>query len=252
MTRLPSAFLTAPIAHRGLHNLPAGTPENSLSSFDAAIARGFGIELDLQLSKDGVAMVFHDYSLRRLTDAQGPVATRTAEELTQIPLKGGNGETIPTLAQTLAHVAGRAPLLIELKDQDGALGPNVGPLEEATARTLEGYAGPAALMSFNPHSTARMGELAPHLPRGLVTCDFAADDWPVPEARLAELRDIPDYARTSSAFLSHYVEDLARPRVAALKAAGADILCWTVRSQEVADAAAAIAQNITFEGYLPA
>ena len=164
---LPQSFLQAPIAHRGLHNLSNGIPENSLASFEAAIARGYGIELDLQLSQDGIAMVFHDYSLERLTSEKGAVAQRTAAALGDIPLTGGV-EGIPTLSETLALVAGRVPLLIELKDQDGALGPNVGPLEDATIKALAGYNGDVALMSFNPHSVAALADLAPHHAIGLL------------------------------------------------------------------------------------
>ena len=249
---LPQTFLQAPITHRGLHSLPNGVPENSLAAFDAAIARGYAIELDLQLSQDGVAMVFHDYSLERLTAEKGPLAQRTAAALGQIALTGGS-EAIPTLAETLAHVAGRAPLLIELKDQDGALGPNVGPLEEATVKALAGYTGDVALMSFNPHSVAALARLAPHIPRGLTTCDYLPQDWPtIPKARLAELVSIPDFSHTGASFISHQASDLARAPVAALKARGVPILCWTIRSPREEEDARHIADNVTFEGYLPA
>ncbi|MCV2893094.1 glycerophosphodiester phosphodiesterase family protein [Lentibacter sp. XHP0401] len=249
---LPASFLAAPIAHRGLHDLANGVPENSLASFDAAIANGYGIELDLQMSADGVAMVFHDYSLERLTGEKGAVAQRTAHQLGQIPLTGGQ-EGIPTLAQTLALVAGRAPLLIEIKDQDGALGPNVGPLEEAAVKALTGYAGDVALMSFNPHAVAALAKLAPHIPRGLTTCNYDPKDWTtIPKARLAELVPIPDFTRTSAGFISHQASDLASPHVAALKAQGVPVLCWTIRTSMEEAAARKLADNVTFEGYLPA
>ena len=135
MTRppLPDAFLGPPIAHRALHDVSAGRPENSLSAVQAAIAVGYGIEIDLQLTADGAAMVFHDYGLKRLTGRDGTVRQRTAADLSAIPLAGGDGETIPTLAEVLDRVAGQVPLLIELKDQDGAMGDRIGPLEAATA-----------------------------------------------------------------------------------------------------------------------
>ncbi|WP_298806607.1 glycerophosphodiester phosphodiesterase family protein [uncultured Lentibacter sp.] len=249
---LPQSFLQAPIAHRGLHNLSQGIPENSLAAFDAAIARGYGIELDLQLSRDGVAMVFHDYGLERLTGEKGPIAQQSAAALGKITLTGGT-EGIPTLAETLAYVAGRAPLLIELKDQDGALGPNIGPLEEATVKALTGYAGDVALMSFNPHSVAALARLAPDHARGLTTCDYRPEDWPtIPKTRLAELRPIPDFIRTGASFISHQASDLTRAPVTALKAQGVPVLCWTIRSRAQEDAARQIADNVTFEGYAPA
>ena len=133
---LPAAFQTRPIAHRALHDRSDGRPENSRAAIRAAIARGYGIEIDLQLSADGQAMVFHDYALDRLTSARGAIRDRTAEALGAIALTGGD-EGIPTLAEVLAITAGQVPLLVEIKDQDGAMGPDVGPLEQATARSDE-------------------------------------------------------------------------------------------------------------------
>ncbi len=244
-------FLTKPLAHRGLHDLAKGIPENSPAAFQAAIDAGYGIELDLQLSADAQAMVFHDDLLDRLTDETGEVRVKTADKLGSFRLKGGQ-DMIPTLAQILAQVDGQVPLLIEIKDQDGALGNDVGTLEVATARLLANYTGPVAVMSFNPHAMAVVRENAPDLAVGLVTCDFAADEgWAsLPPERLAELTNIVDYERLGACFISHDRSDLNRPRVAELKTTGAAILCWTVRSAEEEAAARQIADNITFEGYL--
>lgn len=248
MTALPAAFLGAPLAHRGYHDARAGTPENSLAAFRAAIDAGYGIELDVQLSADGQAMVFHDDTLDRLTPETGPVRARTAADLAAIPLPDRSG--IPTLPEVLALVAGRAALLIEIKDQDGALGPNVGALERAVARALHGYAGPAAVMSFNPHSVIAFGTHAPALPRGLTSCAFDPADWPdVPRLGFAHLRDMPLYDAAGACFVSHQANDLSRPRIAELKTGGAAILCWTIRSPAAETAARTIADNVTFEGY---
>ena len=248
---LDPAFFASPIAHRALHDLSKGRPENSLSAIAAAVENGYGIEIDVQLSKDQQAMVFHDYSLGRLTGESGPIAQRNATELSTVKLAGGDGEGIPTLAEVLAVVSGKVPLLIEIKDQDGANGPNVGILERAVAHDLEGYAGPVALMSFNPHSVAEFAELCPMIPRGIVTSDYVADDWPtIPKDTRDRLRDIPDYDRVGACFISHEARDLQRPRVAELKAQGASILCWTIRSVAEELKAREIADNITFEGYL--
>jgi glycerophosphoryl diester phosphodiesterase len=105
-------------------------------------------------------------------------------------------------------------------------------------------------MSFNPHAVAQMARLAPHLPRGLTTSAYDPEDWsPLPEATCTHLRGIPDYDRTGASFVSHEAADLARPRLAELKAQGAAILCWTIRSPEAEDRARQVAQNITFEDY---
>ncbi|MDH5798506.1 MAG: glycerophosphodiester phosphodiesterase family protein [Paracoccaceae bacterium] len=249
MMQLPAAFRTTPIAHRALHDIVAGRPENSLSAVRAAVAAGYGIEIDLQLTKDGHPVVFHDYDLNRLTGETGPVQQRTLSEMQALTLLHGS-EGPPSLPQVLDAVAGKVPLLIELKDQDGGLGPNVGPLEQETAQLLVGYAGPVAVMSFNPHSVAKMQEFAPATPRGLTTEHFPAEDWQlVPEATRTRLRDIPDFDRTGSCFISHDVNDLTNPRVTELKAAGVPILCWTVKSESQETEARRIADNITFENY---
>ncbi|AKS44714.1 Glycerophosphoryl diester phosphodiesterase [Octadecabacter temperatus] len=244
---LPVSFLAQPLAHRALHDDKVA--ENSMAAIRAAVAAGYGIEIDIHPSKDGVPMVFHDYDLGRLTHETGPVAMRTAAELGGIRLSGGGG-CIPTLAQVLKAVAKRVPLLIEIKDQDGALGPNVGELEEAVCEELKGYAGDVALMSFNPHSVAACQSFAPDLPRGITTCPYPAKDWPiVPETVRSTLREIPDFDRVGACFISHQQDDLTSPSVAALKARGIPVLCWTVRSPEVEARARQIADNITFEGY---
>lgn len=247
--RLPEAFLKAPIAHRGFHDKALGKPENSLAAFRAAIVAGYGIECDIQPSADGVPMVFHDYDLKRLTGTPGRIRSRTAAELGALPLIGGD-EGIPTLVDMLDLIAGRVPLLIEIKDQDGTMGPDVGPLERAVADALRTYDGPVALMSFNPHSVAALAEAAPQIARGIVTSAYTAEDWPLlPPAVRDRLRDIPDYDRVGASFISHEAADLPRPRVAELKALGAEVLCWTIRSTQAEAEARRIAGNITFEGY---
>lgn len=249
--RLPDAFLRRPIAHRALHDRGAGRIENSPAAIDAAIAAGYGIEIDLQLSADGQAMVFHDDHLDRLTAEAGPVRARSAEALTQIPLRG-TSDTVPTLASVLAQVAGRVPLLIELKDQDGGMGPAVGALEEATLAAVADYAGPFALMSFNPHSVACLAKAAPDVPRGLTTSAYDPAVWALSAETCTRLRSIPDAGRVGASFISHEAADLRRPRVAELQAEGLDVLCWTIRSPEAEAEARKVAQNVTFEGYLPA
>lgn len=253
MIRLPADFRRLPLAHRALHDRSRGRPENSRAAIRAAIAAGYGIEIDLQLSADGRAMVFHDETLDRLTAQRGPVNTQRAADLARIALRDGDGEGIPPLDEILALVAGRVPLLIELKDQHGRMGPTDRRLERAVAQATQGYDGPLALMSFNPHSVLALRDLAPALPRGLVTCAWTAGDWPdLDAATRARLRDIPDFDAAQAGFISHEACDLGRARVAELRGKGAAILCWTIRSAAQEEAARAYADNITFEGYLAA
>ncbi len=247
---LPASFFARPITHRALHDRKAGRVENSIKSIKAAIDAGYGIEIDVQLTSDGHAMVFHDDQLDRLTSESGAVRDRARAELEAIPLKDDAG-TIPSLETVLALVDGQVPLLIEIKDQDGAMGPNVGALEKATCVALDGYKGDVALMSFNPHAVAACAKLAPKVPRGIVTSSYEAQFWPdLPDQVRNTLREIPDYDRVGACFISHEASDLDRPRVAGLKAQGAHILCWTIRSAKQEADARRIVDNVTFEGYL--
>lgn len=247
---LPDAFLNRPITHRALHDVSAGRAENSAKAIQAAIDAGYGIEIDLQLSRDGQAMVFHDYDLARLTGTPGPIAMQTAEALRATPLLH-DGDGIPTLTEVLAQVAGRVPLMIELKDQDGMLGPNIGTLEKAVADALIGYVGPAAFMSFNPHSVAEMAVLAPDIPRGHTTTDFPEEDWPtIPATTRAHLRTIPDFTRTGACFISHKAANLHSDIVKSYRDQGIPVLCWTIHSAAQEAQARKFADNITFEGYL--
>ncbi len=246
---LPAAFLAAPLAHRAYHNRALGRPENSLGAVRAALEAGYGIEVDLQLTADGQVVVFHDERLERLTEGTGLVRDRTLAEVQALRVRDC-ADPVPTLAQVLAEIAGRVPVLIEIKDQSDTMSQTDGRLEAATARALTDYAGPVALMSFNPHSMSHLARLAPKVPRGLTTSAFDPADWaPLDAARCAELRAIPDFDRTGSSFISHEAADLAASRVADLKARGAAILCWTIRSAQAEAEARRIAQNITFEGY---
>ncbi|EEX09239.1 glycerophosphoryl diester phosphodiesterase [Ruegeria lacuscaerulensis ITI-1157] len=244
-------FMGAPIAHRALHDIRQNRPENSRAAIRAAIAAGYGIEIDLQLTSDGHAMVFHDYDLTRLTGRPGAIQQITRAEAADLPLLHGD-EGIPSLEEVLQLVAGRVPLLIEFKDQHGAMGPVDGRLEQDAVALLKSYDGPVALMSFNPNSVAELARLAPEIPRGLTTCSYKPEVEHLPAAVCDHLREIPDFDRVGASFISHEVQDLSRPRVAELKAQGVPILCWTVRSAEQEAEARKVADNVTFENYLAA
>lgn len=247
MTVLPRGFVDKPLAHRGLHG--DGRPENSIAAFLAAIEAGYGIELDLQLSADGHAVVFHDKTLGRMTSLDGSVFARPLDELQRTELAGGP-ECIPSLEEVLARIAGRTPVLIELKDQSGRLAGADGHFEASVAHAVNRYPENVAVMSFNPDSIAALRDLAPDVPRGLTTEDFGRAFWPgVPAETISRLTGIPDYERVGATFISHERRHLDVPRVEDLKAAGATILCWTVRSIEEELEARTVADNVTFEGY---
>ncbi|KMO15708.1 glycerophosphodiester phosphodiesterase family protein, partial [Methylobacterium platani] len=150
-------WLTArPIAHRGLHDRHAGIPENTLAAAEAAIAGGYAIECDVQLSRDGEAMVFHDAGLGRLTGADGLVRERDAADLKALTVLG-SGEPVPTLPDFLRRIAGRTPLIVEVKTRhDGDLA-----LARRTAEIVAAYDGPVAVKSFDPAIVGALAGLVP-------------------------------------------------------------------------------------------
>lgn len=209
-------------AHRGLHG--SGVPENSPSAFAAAIARGMGIECDVQRSADGRAMVFHDKELDRLTGESGAVAERSAEQLGRIRLSGGT-DTIPTLRQVLDQIRGRVPLLIEIKSVRGG-SRRTGALCLAVRRDLEGYQGPHAIMSFDPRVVRWFAEHSRLTVRGLVVTE--ENDKALPgmiRRRLSLWHARPD-------FLAYDIRDLPSRFAAAQRQRGLPLLTWTVRSPE--------------------
>ena len=231
-----AALGARPFAHRGLHGTARGIVENSRAAFAAAIDEGFGIELDVQLARDGVAMVFHDAELDRLTGERGPVVERSAAELGRVRLAGSN-ETIPTLAEVLALIDGRTPLLIEAKAPRGW----AVDLASAIADALEGYTGPHGVMSFNPEVPAWYRRYRPDQLRGLV----------VSRSQRLGLRG--DLARRFAmwrarpSFLGCDVRDLPYPLAARARSRGVPVYAWTVRTPAAEAIVAAHADQRIFE-----
>lgn len=223
-------------AHRGLHGV--GMPENSPTAFAAAIARGMGIECDIQRSSDGQAMVFHDWELDRLTGESGPLAKHSAAELTRIRLSGGE-DMIPTLRQLLDLIAGRVPLLIEIKSRRNA---RIPALCLAVRRVLEGYRGDHAIMSFDPRVVRWFAVHSPLTTRGLVVTE--EDDKALPgrfRRHLALWHARPE-------FLAYDVRDLPSRFASAQRRRGLPVLTWTVRSAELRARALAHADAPIAEG----
>lgn len=248
MTILTEVF-GQPVAHRGLHDRGRGVIENTISAAEAAIAGGFGIECDIQLSADGEAMVFHDHTLERLTEAQGPVRERKAAELTELAI-GGSSDRVPTLAQFLDAIGGRTPLVIEVKSRfDGD--------ERLTRRLVEVLAGrrdPVVVKSFDADVVALLRRIAPDLTRGIVAQSRydereAASLGPT---RLREMTDLLHWDRTEPQFLSWRHLDLptAAPFLGRLLG-HVPVMSWTIRSAADAARVRAHADQIVFEGFMP-
>ena len=223
-----------PFVHRGLHG--AGRVENSRAAFDAAVAAGHGIELDVQASRDGEAMVFHDYQLDRLTAEQGDVTARAASELERVHLTGTT-ETIPRLREVLQRIGGRVAVLIEVKAPDR----NVARLCLSVFRALEGYRGPVGVMSFNPEVPRWFGAHAPKVLRGLV----------VTEQDKRGLRGWLERAiafwRSGAQFLAYDIRDLPSRFAKKRRRKGVPVFTWTVRSEADRARAALHADQIIYE-----
>lgn len=229
------AFLKGqPYAHRGLHG--NGVLENSPAAFEAAIKLGHGIECDVQAAEDGRAFVFHDYELDRLTERSGPIANLRSEDIDRIALRDGHGK-IPRLRETLDQIAGRVPVLIELKSRNR----RVGPLCLSVRRALEGYGGKAAIMSFNPLVSAWFRSNAEHIVRGLVVTEENSRNW---RGRIARHRNLwiakPD-------FLAYDIRDLPSRFAGSQRARGLPVVTWTVRSAEQEQTALRYADEPVYE-----
>ncbi len=243
-------WLTArPIAHRGLHKRHEGILENTRSAFLAAVEGGFAIECDVQLSRDGEAVVFHDFTLERLTQIAGRVNEMTAADLKSVPFKETT-DRIETLAEMLALVDGRVPVIVEIKSAfDGDL-----KLTRRAASVISGAKGQIALKSFDSNVVAALRMVAPELPRGIIAqknYDYA--EWsrltPQLSEQLATLAHLPE---TAPDFISYNVNDLEQ-NIDMIRevAAGLPIMTWTVRTPEQRALANAYANQMVFEGFIP-
>jgi len=231
-----------PIAHRGLWS-PHGPPENSLAAFQAACAAGYGIELDVQLSSDGEAVVFHDDTLQRMTGAPGRVRDRTAAELAELRLAGSE-EKVPTLLETLALVGHRAMVHIELKTPYG----EVGALERRVHEVIADHNGPVCVIGFNPYSHAWFAERYPGVLRGLDSYSYAGAPHMAEAQRQAFARlEHVEIARPH--FLALGLDMLPSPKAAALRERGLPVVAWTVRDPAQWAAVQGGCDNLIFEGF---
>lgn len=243
-------WLTArPIAHRGLHDARAGVIENTASAFAAAIDAGFAIETDLQISGDGEAMVHHDFALGRLTHGSRQLAAMTAAGLKDVPFKA-TADRIMTLGELCAFLAGRTPLIIELKSRfDGDRR-----LVARAADVLRSYAGPVAVMSFDPGLVQTLRDTAPGLPRGIVAeRNYEDEEWRELTPRQRRVLAFLLHAhRTRPHFVAYHVKALPSPGpLIARYVFGLPLLTWTVRTLEDRNRAERWADQMIFEGFRP-
>jgi glycerophosphoryl diester phosphodiesterase len=247
--RAPDWLTARPVAHRGLHDIARGIVENMPAAAEAAIARGFAIECDIQLTSDGEAMVHHDHALGRLTEGSVPLREKTAAELKAVRFKE-TAERMMSLADLCALVAGRVPLVIEVKSHfDGDR-----KLVRRMAEVLSSYDGRAVGMSFDPDQVTALRELIPNRPRGIVAeRHYTESDWPdASAAQRHDMTHLRHFFRSRPDFVAYRVDDL--PAFApwiARHLLGCRLLSWTVRTPAQRARGAQYADQIIFEGFVP-
>jgi glycerophosphoryl diester phosphodiesterase len=237
----PAWITDQPIAHRGLHG--DGVPENSERAIEAAIRAGYAVEIDVRLSGDGVPIVFHDETVDRLTEEAGPVDERRWAELADLQL-AGTAQRVPRLETVLDEVAGRAPLLLELKNWEAP-----GRLEQTVHEAVRGYEGPVAVQSFNPRSMAWFHRHASSIPRGQVSGPM--DDIPVEWYNALVLERLLVNAISRPDFVAYRHDRLPYWPVAVARRLGLPVLGWTIRSSAEHETAKPHIDNLVFEGFRP-
>jgi len=223
-----------PFANRGLH----GTRliENSRAAVEAAITCGYGVKVDVQFSLDGMAYVIADATLDRLTGETGLVRHRSSRELSAIKLNGSD-ETLPKLDEILALVAGRAPVIVELKAVEG----HVSQLCVAVRHAIEVYRGEAAVMSLHGEVPRWFASHGKRITRGLMLSDSSAY---AKEEGSEKLRAV---WRAQPEFLAMDIADLPSRFAQRQQKRGIPLLAWTVRSAEQQAIAADCVDQIIFE-----
>ena len=221
--RTATAFLVdKPYAHRGLHG--GRVVENTMEAFDRAIAAGHGIELDVQRTADGDAVVFHDATLERLCGRPQRVDSLTRAALAEITLSGTQ-ERIHSLYDVLRHIDGRVPVLVEVKTPQK----HMGFLCQAVRHALEGYVGPVAVMAFHPEIIRWFRQQAPHLVRGLVVSDEKYKNTALGHVKRWVAQSLSMW-RARPDFLAYDVQSLPSPLSRHMRQMGQAVLTWTVRT----------------------
>lgn len=239
--RAPDWLCEKPFAHRGLFD--ADRPENSLPAIAAAVEAGYPVEIDVQVTADGKALVFHDWNLKRLTGRDDRVAHVAAAEVAELRLQG-SGEKIPRLEEVLELVAGREAVLLEIKNRRY---PNA--LEPEVSRIIRAYRGPLAIQSFNPYTLGWFRIRHPEIARGQLSCAFDTDDmagW-----KKVILQHYGMNWMSAPHFIGHHWVHLPGWVPGLLRRLGRPVLAWTVRSPVEETTARRHADNIIFEGFRP-
>ncbi len=229
-----------PLSHRGMFNKEF--PENTLGAFQNAIYHGYGCELDVQMTTDGVLVVFHDYDMMRLCGVKGDIREKSWSEIKDLKVNGTK-YSIPTFKEVLDLVNDQIPLLIEVKHHK-----NIGKMEDLIIEALRNYKGRYIMESFNPFIVRYFYKHAPEIIRGQLSCTFDGDDVnPICKVLLRYLVWI-NY--NHSDFLAYDVDDIKRPQILRIKKR-MPVVMWTVRDPKKLEITKGYYDNYIFEGYDP-
>jgi glycerophosphoryl diester phosphodiesterase len=240
-----AAYRGVNLAHRGLHG--EGAAENSMTAFRRAKEAGFGVELDVRLSKDGELVVFHDDDLTRVVGKEGKVKDFTAEELSKMSLLG-TSDGIPTFREVLDLIDGSVPLLVELKVLIGESG-----VTEKFVEVIEGYKGDYIVESFNPVALRTLRKLRPDVLRGILSMEYSKEErykgkllYSLAEKLMLNFIMRPDFIAYDHR--GHSLKNLRLLR----RSFGTPLIAWTVRTPEEGEKAISHGfDTVIFEGYIP-
>lgn len=251
MTPALKTIFARPVSHRGYHDADNGIIENTPTAVQKAIDKNFGIEVDVQETADGEALVFHDYTLDRLAEGTGKVIEQNSGDLVQIHMKTGT-DKLWLLQDLFDQVDGKAPLVIEIKSlmRRDAQGDFVRRVTDQVAA----YKGPVCIKSFDPDMISHAKNHQPSVLRGIVADGAEAGPDYARYGRTDRfiLRHLLHFPRTRPHFISYGINDLPKAGPSLLRSVlKLPLMTWTVRTQDQRAKAARFADQIVFEGFDP-
>ena len=230
------------VAHRGLFDNSKGIPENSLPAFELAVKNGFAIEMDVQASKDGVLVVFHDDTLKRMTGKEGKLSDYTVEELRKLRLLDTDCQ-IPTFEEFL-QAAGGVNLVVEIKTHA-----NIGEVEQKVYTALKNYKGNYCIESFNPFIVRWFKVHAQEVIRGQLSYSF--DNAPFSKFRKWLLSKLKLCKWNGSQFIAYDATIIKNNKAVARFRKKIPVICWTVKSQKQYDELHDYFDNMIFDSFYP-
>ena len=241
-------FVGYNFCHRGLYDNEHGAPENSLAAFDAAMNAGYGCELDVQFTKDKKLIVFHDNDYKRMCGVDRKVWEMTWDEIQELRL-AGTDERVPTFRQVLKTVAGRRPLIVEIKAEK--LNTDwYREVCEATAAELAAYDGEYCIESFHPFAVRWVWKNLPDVTRGLLVNGPPAETKTLMDLLIVAISELlcDFYCRPQFIAYKYNKRNLA---LRIVKKLGAFSVMWTVPDEAQHEIMEKTEDCIIFEHYLP-